>query len=172
MTETLTAPAAAPATDELTPGRYMRLRREAAGLSIDDVAARLSGTTSGAAGYRVLVEALERNDPMSGAELTLIDDLADARIFSFDPAIYYMLVGRRAEPGAAPLPGICRSCGCTWNDACVDDERGPCAWANADATLCSHCQPPPAPVVAINGHAHPAAGSAPGEIRGGQAHAA
>lgn len=148
---------------EVTPGRYMRLRREAAGLTIDDVAKLLADTPSGAAGFKVLIEALERNDPMSGSELTLLDQLADARIFRFDPAIYYMLVGRRADPESAlPLPGLCRSCGCTWNDACVDDARGPCSWADAEATLCSHCfGHVPANE---NGHAHP-------RVSGGHPHA-
>lgn len=31
----------------------------------------------------------------------------------------------------------CRRCGCTQNNACYDEERGPCAWAEAD--LCTHC---------------------------------
>lgn len=31
----------------------------------------------------------------------------------------------------------CRMCGCSENDACVDDERGACSWA--EPGLCSHC---------------------------------
>lgn len=32
----------------------------------------------------------------------------------------------------------CRVCGCTEDNACVDDERGACWWVDAD--LCSHCE--------------------------------
>ena len=32
----------------------------------------------------------------------------------------------------------CRECGCTWNNACHDEERGACSWAEPD--LCSHCE--------------------------------
>lgn len=31
----------------------------------------------------------------------------------------------------------CRLCGCTENDACYDEERGPCSWVKA--SLCNHC---------------------------------
>jgi len=48
-----------------------------------------------------------------------------------------------AEASGAPrspldfraIPGTCRSCGCTEDDACP----GGCIWANAEATLCSRC---------------------------------
>lgn len=32
----------------------------------------------------------------------------------------------------------CRCCGCTWECACHDDQRGACSWAEPD--LCSHCK--------------------------------
>lgn len=34
----------------------------------------------------------------------------------------------------------CRVCGCTWDNACVDPDHGPCWWVEAD--LCSHCGEP------------------------------
>lgn len=38
-----------------------------------------------------------------------------------------------------PLPGICRVCGCTENDACTSPAFGNCWWADETETLCSHC---------------------------------
>jgi hypothetical protein len=32
----------------------------------------------------------------------------------------------------------CRQCGCTDNQACIDDWLGPCWWVEPD--LCSHCE--------------------------------
>lgn len=50
--------------------------------------------------------------------------------------------GAAAEPdakGDAPAtPGTCRQCGCTETTPCVTDE-GPCAWCNAERTLCTAC---------------------------------
>jgi hypothetical protein len=34
----------------------------------------------------------------------------------------------------------CRACGCTDHTPCIDAERGPCGWAEAD--LCTHCADP------------------------------
>jgi hypothetical protein len=36
------------------------------------------------------------------------------------------------------MDAACRECGCTWNDACHDEQRGACKWVEPD--LCSHCQ--------------------------------
>ena len=35
--------------------------------------------------------------------------------------------------------GICRICGCTWNNACTHPEYGNCWWVDQEETLCSHC---------------------------------
>jgi len=35
-------------------------------------------------------------------------------------------------------PGVCRSCGCTEQNACETDD-GPCGWADATQTLCTAC---------------------------------
>ncbi len=35
--------------------------------------------------------------------------------------------------------GVCQACGCTSTTACWHDEQGPCAWANQEQTLCTHC---------------------------------
>ncbi|MFM0787671.1 helix-turn-helix transcriptional regulator [Streptococcus suis] len=35
--------------------------------------------------------------------------------------------------------GICNSCGCTWNNACVNALHGSCWWIDVAETMCSHC---------------------------------
>lgn len=39
--------------------------------------------------------------------------------------------------------GICSECGCTENNACFDEDRGPCWWIRPG--LCSHCCGPTLP---------------------------
>lgn len=134
MTDTI-----APALPKgMTPGDYMRLRREAARLTIDEVAALVSDRPAAAASIKVRLEALEANDPMSATELALVDELIGT--FPFEPAAYWMLVGRHAGGEAgAPIPGICRICACTWNDPCIAEDHSTCSWTDASTTLCSAC---------------------------------
>lgn len=40
----------------------------------------------------------------------------------------------RRSPG---FPGICRICGCTENNACVNMFDEPCGWADRSRTLCN-----------------------------------
>ena len=35
--------------------------------------------------------------------------------------------------------GICKVCGCTWDNACFNPEHGACWWIDETETLCSHC---------------------------------
>ncbi len=35
--------------------------------------------------------------------------------------------------------GTCSSCGCTWENACVNPIYGPCWWIDDIETICSHC---------------------------------
>lgn len=35
--------------------------------------------------------------------------------------------------------GICKVCGCTWNNTCFSSEYGACWWVNETETICSHC---------------------------------
>lgn len=34
--------------------------------------------------------------------------------------------------------GTCGSCGCTWENACVNPIYGPCWWIDDTETTCSH----------------------------------
>ena len=35
--------------------------------------------------------------------------------------------------------GVCRVCGCTMTNPCHNPKHGPCWWADAEETICSHC---------------------------------
>ncbi len=36
-----------------------------------------------------------------------------------------------------PMPGVCRVCGCTWDNPCSHPDHGSCYWV--EPSLCSHC---------------------------------
>lgn len=132
-------PAAAAAGRPLSPGEYLRLRREAAGFDIDFVAMAIGAERGTAAEDLPLLRRLEADEPLPANVVEgLLGDLS-RRAYRFDPYIYYALAGVAADP-RSPCPPICRQCGCTWNDPCRDGSA-PCAWADAAATRCTACAP-------------------------------
>ena len=38
---------------------------------------------------------------------------------------------------SVPIPGVCKVCGCTWENPCHHPEHGNCSWV--EPNLCSHC---------------------------------
>lgn len=110
----------------MAPGCYLTLRREAAGLTIEQLARR---------------SAL----PLRVAEL-LSDAEADrvflprgvlswlAGLINVDADVYGCLVA------LIPAGRICVGCGCTWNDACWT-VHGPCGWSaiTNDFDVCTVC---------------------------------
>lgn len=38
--------------------------------------------------------------------------------------------------------GVCKKCGCTWNNPCHHADLGYCWWEDESETLCSHCVDP------------------------------
>jgi hypothetical protein len=44
-----------------------------------------------------------------------------------------------SAPALAPIPGICRICGCSEFEPCISAGGETCAWANAEHTLCDFC---------------------------------
>ncbi|HEX8224492.1 MAG TPA: hypothetical protein VF605_11810 [Allosphingosinicella sp.] len=112
----------------MTPGAYIRLRREAAGLTAAGVEAELgdSVTQLGAA-----LEFLEADR----VKATYADARLLGRVFPISPAIV-------SELGCGTSPAICRGCGCSEFDPCDEGGRA-CAWAEPD--LCTSCLPDPAP---------------------------
>lgn len=128
-----------------TPGTYLRKRREAAGLSIEDVARRLAampfpiGTPHPAevahlATFLREVEA-DNNNLTYGAALTL------RNAYPFDVEAHWHLLVQRYDPDSAdlPQPKLCRQCACSFHDACEVEGR-PCAWSEADPALCTACE--------------------------------
>lgn len=138
-----------PAVPPMSPGTYMRKRREAAGLDLDRlslmVAARhgdqslgIAGSYAAARAYHRQIERLERDEP--GDYLVLVDELRGA--FHFDLGVYQHLVLLQAD-SSLPCSPICRRCACTWMDACVDELRRTCCWVSVpegEPPLCSHCR--------------------------------
>lgn len=101
----------------MTPGRYLRLRRQAAGVNIND---------AGIPGVSML--AIERD-----LRLPAKDEIhALAKAFDFD-RVLLMTIGCGLEPR------LCRVCACSEWDACASDllGTGSCHWVEHD--LCSAC---------------------------------
>lgn len=98
----------------MTPGHYLRLRRRAAGLELDQLP--IAGTAA---------LAIEH-----GARFpTAAEVAALGMAFRFDPVVLGGLVG-------GIIDDICRECGCSELDACMDGGIG-CSWVERD--LCSAC---------------------------------
>ena len=121
----------------LTSAAYVRLRREAAGLSIKEVAGMLARNADEVAPALDLIYALETPGNTARRPETLE---ALRSIFPFDPDVYRQL----ATDPADSHPRICRGCGCSHWDPCTSDEHGACAWATD--TACTACLPDTAPV--------------------------
>lgn len=150
------------APDPMSPGTYLRKRREAAGLGIRQAAANLATLGLSFARGRA-TRADHQTEARVALRLTMAEDdelpfptdeaefLGNA--FAFDPQVYSQLVAlhyagpaspRRALNDAIalvdlPVPQLCRRCACSWNDACVDD-HGPCSWSPHDPDLCTSCE--------------------------------
>jgi len=155
------ASGASPAPQAMRPGTYLRLRREAAGLTHRHIAIVL--VPAGRADAAELRASMSRrlrlieSDDQAGSnpsprDLDLVDQLGS--VFAFSAAIYWLLVGIAADPESEiPVPQICRGCGCTWSDPCNERGRG-CAWSAEDPSLCTTCaDKAPANDLAEAGHA-------------------
>lgn len=119
----------------MTPGKYLSLRRAAAGLSIEDVAARF--TSDPRLGEMDRAEWL-RQIENGEAPASVFVAVALAPVFNFSSGILGSLVAV-AEGCGNPnaLPRLCPRCGCSQIDACFDG-HATCDWATAD--LCTHCE--------------------------------
>ena len=121
----------------LTPARYLRLRRIAAGLSVDAVARSISANNQAEA--RALVMLLETEGSTARYRET-VDAFADA--FPIDIDVYFQLRDTPAEDH----PRICRGCGCSESDPCVaGDGSHTCGWRGP--ATCSRCVTVPAAAV-------------------------
>jgi hypothetical protein len=136
------------AAGPMPPGTYLRKRREAAELTLDDVTATIAARFRvTAATVRARIVAIEDHDLSDLGPLdhfTVIDALQ--RVLRFDRNVYFALVGAIGNP-ATPLPPICRVCACTEFVPCLDGGGEPCGWAKVpadEAPLCTMCIPDPA----------------------------
>lgn len=122
----------------LTPGAYLRHRREAALLSIGDVADMFH--------TQPRWSELERIDWLQRIECdveqpTFRTLVALRACFTFDLDVLGDLVAI-AHGGAVEAPRLCRICACSERDAC-HDHGGTCSWTDQD--LCSACATPEPP---------------------------
>ncbi len=119
-------------TAPITPGEYLRRRREASGMTLDDVAAKISTEPR--------IDERGRRDLIAGIEggaiaLTMAEAAALHAVFRFDPQVLVRLV----PPVTGDAPRLCRICACSERDACFDIDAGACFWIAPD--LCSVCGP-------------------------------
>ncbi len=129
----------------ISPGTYLRLRREAAGLSAADVTAMI--VTEPRLPEHELIYWLDRIE--ADVVPATFRTIACLRCcFAFDIEVLEDLVAIQLAPARAtiiPPPRLCRECACSERDAC-GDETAPswaCSWAEDD--LCSACADPEAP---------------------------
>ncbi len=113
----------------MTPANYLRLRRRAAGLTIEQVAEQIMPRT----GFRRMVasflQVLE-TDGCTAKHREHIDRLTS--IFPLDPDVYFQLVN---DP-AGNSPRICSGCGCSAFDPCRHGDDI-CGFVAVDA--CTRC---------------------------------
>lgn len=124
----------------VTPGRYLRLRREADGLSIEDLALMIDTTVKVCARERgELLKLIEADVAAIGGDVVgALRDLRAVGAFAFDPHVLWQLIALHAG-AEIERPAVCGRCGCSWMDPCQDEHHQPCAWADAGATLCTTC---------------------------------
>ncbi|EPR09894.1 hypothetical protein M527_07155 [Sphingobium indicum IP26] len=122
----------------MSPGTYLSKRRQAAGLSIDDVAAMVhTSPRLGEIDRRAWIERIERDVAAISPDVSAA--LADA--FRFSRRVLQQLIDLRSYgPEAVEEPQICMTCGCSQFDACLDPATATgCAWSSPD--LCTACVP-------------------------------
>lgn len=119
----------------LSPGTYLRLRREAAGVTREAVAIALAaGQTRLQDAALLRVEQIEADLVFATArEIPLM-----RAVFRFDSQVLDQLADIHFFRADLPHPRLCRVCGCSELDACLDHRRSTaCHWIDLD--LCSGC---------------------------------
>lgn len=122
----------------MTPGTYIRKRREAAGVSRDHLATFVPTDPPVPSRTRSeWIESIEAGAyPVPYALMMVLE-----RLVPFDPAVLDALALAEASFDGVTVPPICRVCACSEYDPCLDTQGGhdteACAWAEPD--LCSFC---------------------------------
>lgn len=139
-------------TAPMLPGRYLQLLRQAAGLTVEQVAVRIAPRPSRWQDVAARIDAIEAGQPIPGGitSVNLVLSLAQAYQFSF--SIWEGLAELAQDPASElPAPQVCLVCGCTWADPC--DVSAPaatwrigCHWRDpaetGGADICSACEVP------------------------------
>ncbi len=113
----------------MTPANYLRLRRQAAGLTIEQVAEQLMPRV----GFRKMVVVFLRILESDGCTAKHRDHIERlTAVFPLDPDVYYQLVNEPTDR----LPHICSGCGCSAYDPCTGAD-GICRFVASDA--CNRC---------------------------------
>lgn len=131
------------ASGPMTPARYVRLRREAAGLSRHDLARRITGAVyrhahgphAGVtlfATYEESIRFLELVETPGVTSLFRESIMAIGRFIAIDVDVYTQLAHQPVEQH----PSICRVCGCSAHDPCGGHD-GVCT---LEHHLCSRCE--------------------------------
>lgn len=135
----------------MSPGEYLRKRREAAGISAAEVARQLAlmhfgnMTSPRAAILAELERAEDSTMPLSLAQAQVLRN-----VFPLDAAIYEALAQHhfadQASRAELTQPRVCAACACSWNDPCrIHARRGtsvidwPCSWSPDRPELCTAC---------------------------------
>lgn len=112
----------------LTPAAYLRLCREAAGMTRGTVAVMLAPRPGDLAQTTELIDMLETPGNVARRAETLQRLSAT---FTFDPDVYRQLASEPPERH----PRVCRGCAASaWSE---QDDRGPLCWANDH--VCTRC---------------------------------
>lgn len=123
----------------MTPGTYLKLRRQAARLSIEDVAAMVhTAPRLGEIDRCGWIARLESD--VAALSPDVIAALSDA--FRFSRRVLLQLIDARSYGDGIDQPQICIICGCSNQDPCVDERDNSCCdWSTADS--CTACAPSP-----------------------------
>lgn len=129
----------------MSPGTYLRKRREAAGVTIERAALALIPGLHSADLVDQSIRAVVAMENDSNHVTPVITKML-ARAFPLDPDVYDALMTLHFG-ATAPLPNICGQCACSFHDPChrpiVDLTTGAgntvCGWADGSATICTFC---------------------------------
>ena len=108
----------------MSPGAYLRKRREAAGLTLADVAARVVTEPRMPEHERAEWLRLLETDAMPPSART-IAVLRQVEGLRFSGEVLDRLIDLDYFDAKLPAPPICPLCGCSWFDPCHGDQGAP-----------------------------------------------
>ena len=125
------------------PGAYLKYRRQAQRLSLEEVAAALPTEPHLQAHDRVAwLERIEADVVPANAHTIA----ALRTVYRFDVTVLVTLAAiARGEWSPDRAPQLCRICACSWSDPCAHSGEA-CGWATRDLCTACVCAPHPAPL--------------------------